>query len=184
MGTLFKRKHGSIYLLAILGIIQDTYGQLPQPSQPIDPYCINVTGSSIQVNDIYFDWSLGEAAMVHTLETQKNYILSTGFLQSVYTPLYLYNELDSFGIQIKVGPNPFKNSIIIQSKVDELTITSIQLINFQGKLLYNFEGLFSGLQFYHEIIIEKLVFPVCFLRIQYCIADKIYRSKYLKLLQN
>jgi len=87
-------------------------------------------------------------------------------------------------MQIKVGPNPFTNKIIIQSKVDELTITSIQLIDFQGNKLYSSSEPFSGIHFYKEITVKKLIVPICFLKIQYTISDHIYKSKYLKLIQH
>jgi hypothetical protein len=141
-------------------------------------------GNTYQFNNIALDWSVGETPLIQVLDLQKQYQLSTGFLQGSYYPQLLYQQLDSFSIQIKVGPNPFTNKIIIQSKVDELTITSIQLMDFQGNRLYSSSGLFSGIHFYKEILVRKLVVPICFLEIKYPISDHIYKSKYLKLLQH
>lgn len=184
MGVLFIQRKRHFCLALLIGFSNESYGQAKSRQNYIDPYTINVTGSSTQINNYQFDWSIGEAAMVHTLFAQKNLMLSTGFLQNLYYPLYLYNQLDSFAIQIKVGPNPFSNRIIIQSKVDEMIITEIQLTDFQGKLIYNSNVHYSGLEFFHEILIGKLLYPICFLSIRYCIADKIYKSKYFKLIQN
>jgi hypothetical protein len=118
------------------------------------------------------------------VDWQKQFILSSGFLQSNYSPLSLYQQLDSFAMQIKVGPNPFRNRIIIQSKVDDMIITSIQLHDFNGTILYSSMEYFSGIQFYKEIIVDKLMIPICFLEIKYTISDHIYKSKYIKLIQH
>jgi len=184
MGVLFIQKKRQFCLALLISFSNEFYGQEKKLPHYIDPYSINVAGRFNQINNLQLDWSIGEAAMVHTLFIQKKLILSTGFLQNLYYPLYLYNQLDSFAIQIKVGPNPFNNRIIIQSKVDEMVITEIQLTDFQGTLIYNSNLHYSGLEFFHEIVIGKLLFPICFLSIRYCLADKIYKSKYFKLIQN
>ena len=184
MGFLFFQNHKKVCVYFLLGVVGDVNAQHANTIHFIDPYTLNVMGNTYPFNHISLDWSVGEAPLVQILDLQKQYQLSTGFLQGSYYPQLLYQQLDSFAIQIKVGPNPFSNRIIIQSKVDDLTITSIQLIDFQGSKLYNSSEQFSGLQFYKEIIIKKLIVPVCFLEIQYTISDHIYKSKYLKLIQH
>lgn len=184
MGFLFFQNHKKVCFYFLLGIVGDVNAQHSNTIHFIDPYTLNVMGNAFQFNNIALDWSVGESPLIQMLDLHKQYQLSTGFLQSCYSPQLLYQQLDSFDIQIKVGPNPFSNRIIIQSKVDELIMTSIQLIDFQGNLLYSSKEHFSGLQFYKEITVKKLVVPICFLEIKYIISDHIYKSKYLKLIQH
>jgi hypothetical protein len=184
MAILFFQKQQQICLIFLCGFINECTCQVGISTQHIDPYAINVTGHSVQFNALQIDWSMGEAPMIHTLFYDKNYILSTGFLQSIYAPLHLYHQLDSFAFYIKVGPNPFSRKIIVQSKVAEVIITSIQLFDFQGNVIYKLTGQFSGINFFHEINVEKLLFPICFLSIGYFIPNHEDHSKNYKLIQN
>jgi hypothetical protein len=183
MGILFNQRSRQLCFALLIGIIKEADGQVKDPHKFIDPFSINIVGNFRQIHAIHFDWSIGEAAMANTHTAPNNLVLSTGFLQSIYYPLHLYQQIDSFDIQIKVGPNPFTNRIIIQSRVDEMIVKEIKLIDFQGNLLYLTNISYSGLQLYHEILIGKLLYPVCFLSIRYCIGDAIYKSKYFKLIQ-
>jgi len=184
MGFLFFQNHKKVCVYFLLGIVSDVNAQQSNTIHFIDPYTLNVLGNTYQLNNMALDWSVGETPLIKMLDLQKQYQLSTGFLQGNYYPQLLFQQLDSFAMQIKVGPNPFTNKIIIQSKVDELTITSIQLIDFQGHSLYSSSASFSGIHFYKEITVKKLIVPICFLEIQYTISDHIYKSKYLKLIQH
>jgi len=184
MGFLFFQNQKMFCVYFLLGIVGDVNAQQSNTIHFIDPYTLNVLGNTYQFNNMALDWSVGETPLIQMLDLQKQYQLSTGFLQGSYYPQLLYQQLDSFSIQIKVGPNPFTNKIIIQSKVDELAITFIQLIDFQGNKLYSSSETFSGIHFYKEIIVKKLIVPICFLEIQYIISDHIYKSKYLKLIQH
>jgi hypothetical protein len=183
MGVLFFQNQPKFCVFFLLGIVSDINTQVPKYLHFIDPYTMNVIGNAYQFNNLAFDWSVGEGPIVQMLDLQKQFQLSTGFLQSRYSPQLLYQQLENFAVQIKVGPNPFSDRIIIQSKVDDLIINGIKIIDFDGKILFNSNEQFSGLQFYKEIIIGKLIKPLCFLQIQYTISDHIYQSKYLKLIQ-
>jgi hypothetical protein len=184
MGFLFFQNHKKVCVFFLLGIVSDAQSQRNNTLHFIDPYTLNVVGNAHQFNNLKLDWSVGEVAIFKLADWQKQFILSSGFLQSNYTPLALYQQIDSFALQIKVGPNPFSNRIIIQSKVDGIIITSIQLHDFNGAILYSSMEYFSGIQFYKEIIVDKLMIPICFLEIKYTISDHIYKSKYIKLIQH
>jgi hypothetical protein len=96
----------------------------------------------------------------------------------------VYNNIDSFAFQIKIGPNPFSDYIIIQSEQDQVIINGIQLLDFQGKILYQLNGDHSGHHFYYKIPVKKLIHPLCILNIRYTVSGQIYKSKFFKLLQN
>jgi hypothetical protein len=184
MGTFFSNTNGPICMLLLLGCPITQYAQSVVYKKFLDPYTINVSGRSSMLNNQLIDWSLGESPMVHTFNKYAIYLLSTGFLQSVYDPLLLYKSLDSFDIQIKIGPNPFNNLVHIQCRQDGITISSIQLINFRGDVIYHLPGFYAGMNFYQEIPIQKLSNPICYLYLHYTIANKIERTKIIKLIQN
>jgi len=150
----------------------------------LDPISMNVNGGSSLTINYLFDWSFGEAPIIQTLSRNGCLVLTTGFLQNFYDPLLLFNQIDSFALQIKVGPNPFLDHIVTSVHQDGINIKSIQVLNFQGRLIYYQEGIFSGLSFYHEIQLGKLNNPVCYLLIHYTLASKIDKSKIIKLIQN
>ena len=181
MGILFSNNHKQIFVLLLMGIAQKQYAQ--DYPHLCDTYAINVAGKNVVVKNMYYDWSLGELA-VHTLTGIPHIIISCGYLQSSYYPLLQYHNTDSFAIKIKIGPNPFSNYVVIQCEQDQLDIHAIQLLDFQGKILFQLNGNYSGHQFYYKMPIQKLINPVCFLNISYSIADHIYKSKFFKLLQN
>lgn len=184
MGILFSTSRSPIYILLLLSISNQEYAQSLSLKGCIDPFAINVAGHSWTNTNFIIDWSVGEAPMIHTLFKHPLFLLSTGFLQSRYDPLLLYHGLDSFDIQIKVGPNPFNNHIYIKCNQDGIIITSIQLINFSGVSIYQLTGIYAGINYCHEIQIQKPNNSICYLYLHYTIADKIQKTKVIKLIQN
>jgi len=183
MGILISKKHNQFCILLLLGIVQKPYAQVLSNFHFHDPFTINVAGKYNIIHDVLYDWSFGEMA-IHTMYTKPTFYISLGFLQSNYYPFLQYKNLDSFDIKIKIGPNPFSNYIVIQSQQDQLIINCIQLLDFQGKVLYQVNGDYAGLNFYYKLFVKKLNSPMCFLNISYTISDHINRKKYFKLLQN
>ena len=183
MGIFFSMKERQVCILLVFSITQNAYGQAVNNFRCIDPFTINVAGNSAMIQNQLFDWSIGELS-TSTFIGKAVFIISLGFLQSSYHPLLIYNNIDSFAFRIKIGPNPFSNYIIIQCEQDQLIINGIQLLDFQGKILYRLNGDYSGHQFYYKIPVEKLIHPLCILNINYTISGQIYKSKFFKLLQN
>ena len=148
-----------------------------------DPYCINVSGHSIQMQGLLLDWSFGEANSIHSYYNQTGILLTTGFLQSYSNPLLQYQKLDSFDLQIKMGPNPFVNTIYLQSQQDGIVIYKIQLINSNGRLVYLSTEAYAGYCFYQKIAIPNLAEPVYYLTVYYRIANTLEKFKTFKLIQ-
>ena len=183
MGIAFSNNQKSFCILLLLSVAQKSISQPEKYFHFSDPFTINISGNYKVIQHQMFDWSLGEFS-TYTLNAKPLMIFSMGYLQSNYYPLLQYNHIDSFALQIKVGPNPFSDYIIIQSKQDQVIINSIQLIDFQGNVLYQLKGDYSGHDFYYKMHIKKLIFPFCYLNIKYTISGEIYKSKFFKLLQN
>ncbi len=154
------------------------------PKKWDDPYCMNVAGASHSIANLSVDWSLGEAPISHTLQAPPGYILSTGFLQSKNDPLLLFKNLDSFSLQIKVGPNPFTHIIQIAAHQEGVQIHAIQLFNSQGIILHQMKGQYAGLHFNYQIHTEALNNSICYLVVNYSIGDFLFKSKCFKLIQN
>jgi len=183
MGILFSSKQQYIFILIVLSFAQKPYVHAKKYFHFIDPFAINVAGNHVIIQNQIYDWSLGEL-VIGTFNTTPLLYISLGFLQSQYYPLLQYNNVDSFALQIKIGPNPFSNFIILQSEQDQIVINAIQLVDFQGKILYQLKGDYSGHDFYLKMSIGKLISPICLLHINYTISGQIYKSKFFKLLQN
>jgi hypothetical protein len=183
MGIPFSTKQKNICILLLLSVAQKSFSQPVKYFHFLDPFTINVSGNDKVIQHQIFDWSFGELS-IRSWNAKPLMIFSMGFLQCDYNPLLQYKHIDSFALQIKIGPNPFSDYIIIQSKQDQVIINSIQLIDFQGNILYQLNGDYSGYDFYFKMPIKKLMNPLCFLNIRYTISGQIYKSKFFKLLQN
>jgi hypothetical protein len=183
MGIYFSSKQKRVCILLVFSIAQNSYTQPIKYFHFLDPFTINVAGNHVIIQNQLYDWSVGEFSN-RTLNVKSLMIFSLGFLQSNYYPLLQYNQTDSFALQIKIGPNPFSDYIVIQSKQDQVIINGIQLLDFQGNILYQLNGDYSGHDFYFKMPIKKLTNPLCFLNIRYTVSGQIYKSKFFKLLQN
>jgi hypothetical protein len=148
-----------------------------------DPYCINVSGHSHQMQGLLLDWSFGEPGPIQSWFAQIGMVLTTGYLQSFSDPLLLYQKLDSFDLQIKVGPNPFNNSIYLQSKQDGIVIYKIQMISSSGVMVYFSNESYAGYCFFKIIAVPKLADPIYYLTVYYRIANTLEKFKTYKLIQ-
>mgnify|MGYP000154930309 CR=1 FL=1 len=184
MGVLLYSYKCSIYTAILLGIPIVNLAQKIEDKGFTDPYTINVAGGTWRQNNNWIDWSLGESTLIKTFYKHPILLLSFGFLQSGYDPLLLFKSLDSFDLQIKVGPNPFQSKVFIQSKQDGIAIIKVQVMNFRGDIIYYFPGIYAGLHYYLEIPIQKLNNPIYYLYIQYRIGENTERTKIIKLIQH
>ena len=157
--------------------------QTPFPLKHIDPYTINSNGGSKIVNQLIVDWTLGNMGNTFTYTTRPALMISSGYLQDSYDVKNLFQQIDSFGLQIKVGPNPFQNTLHIYCAQDGLDIIAIKLFDSQGKVIKNILGPFSGIGFDQILQIQKLSNPICYLQIQYKVADEFILQRTYKLLQ-
>jgi hypothetical protein len=184
MGTFFSNNKGPICILLLLGIPNSEYAQGYLNKGFTDPFSINVAGKSWDIGTNNINWSVGESGLTHSFAKHPTYLFTSGFLQSVYDPLMLFKSIDSFDLQIKVGPNPFNDHIYIQSKQDGIIITSVQLLDFRGDIIYHLPGMYAGIHYYQEISIQRLNNPICYLYLKYSIASLVPRTKIIKLIQH
>ena len=149
----------------------------------LDPSIINNNGGSFLMQGFMMDWSIGGLANTLVYKEKATTILSIGFLQNAYDIRAVYNDINNFGLQIKIGPNPFYNDLYFYCKQDGIVIDAIRLFDGQGNLIKNIKGPFSGLQFEKHISIPKLSNPTCYVQIQYVVANKYTSARIYKLTQ-
>ncbi len=149
-----------------------------------DPYTVNSNGGTLRINQLLLDWEISDLSTTLIYKNKQVLILSTGFLQNAYDASALYNSIEVFGEQIKVGPNPFTNRLRLFCKQDGMDILDIRVYDSHGILIRNTIGPFSGLQFEHTIQFQKLTTPICFVQIKYTVANRYTYYKTFKLIQN
>lgn len=149
----------------------------------LDPSIVNNNGGSFLIQGFMMDWSMGGLATTFVYNEKGSIILSIGFLQNAYDIASVYNNLSDFGLQIKIGPNPFYNDLFFYCKQEGIVINSIKIFDVQGNLIKNMKGPFSGLQFEKHISIQKLTNPTCIVQIEYVVANKYTSTRIYKLIQ-
>lgn len=150
----------------------------------LDPFDININGGTKILNQLLFDWTLGNMGNTISYTDSHSIIVSTGYLQNCYNVLALYHKIENFGLQIKVGPNPFQNTVWIHCAQDGLDIIAIKVFNSNGFIIKHISGPFSGLYFEQNFEIQKLITPICYVQVQYKVANEFIFQKTYKLLQH
>jgi hypothetical protein len=147
-------------------------------------FVFNTTGGSKNIKDLRFDWSIGASLQLTATTPEYPWILSFGFLQNEYDKAQLYKTKDSFGLQIKLGPNPFSDHLIVQCNQEGVTITGLQLMDLFGTTLFLSTQSHSGIHYYEQLHLSKLKYPACVLVVYYTIGDAYSSSRKYKLVQN
>lgn len=184
MGSLFFKNKKSICCILLWGTHHIAIAQSFSHKMGLDPFSINTSGGSNRLGDWLFDWSLGESPMLSSIAPKLNWSVSFGFLQNDYPKNLLFSTLDSFALQIKVGPNPFSHKLIIQCQQEGVVITELHLINLSGQTLYHKRGEYAGLNYYQEINLEKVHTGTCLLIVYISINNHNRIARTYSLLQN
>jgi hypothetical protein len=184
MGVLFSGKEKAICCILFLSTQSMAIAQPISTKIGLDPFSINTSGNTGKMYHLVLDWSVGESPLFCASLSISNWRLSFGFLQNDFNKNLLFGSLDSFGIQIKVGPNPFSHKLIIRCQQEGITITELHLIDLSGHTLYHKKGLFAGIDYYQEIILQKLNVGTCSLIVYLLINNRSRTSRTFQLLQN
>lgn len=190
MGVLFiKRKRVLCCALLIssqglMSLQRLLFAQAPTFQQFHNYFVFNTTGGSKKINDICYDWSVGASIQLTATAPKYQWILSFGLLQSDYDKALLYKTKDSFALQIKLGPNPFSDHLIIQCNQEGITITGLQLMDLFGTTLFLSTQSHSGIHYYEQLHLNKLKYPSCVLVVYYTIANAYSSSRKYKIVQN
>jgi len=105
----------------------------------LDPMGFAIQGGSKSIHSeqdsIILDWSMGQPASTEVLNSGFPFQISTGFIQNKNCYACLFNSLDSFLINFKLGPNPIDQYLNIQLNQAGVVFQALDIYSLEGKLL-------------------------------------------------
>ena len=172
MKTLLK----VVYLMMALFCSDTINGQTKYPT------IINLSGDSKLIEGIIWDWSFGEQLLVNTLYSDKNFLLTTGFLQNDFGVGVDFKILETT-TPFKIGPNPFIKNLKIHSDQSGILISKIEINNAQGQLLKIIQGPWSGIQFEQTLSFTSANTGIYFISIHYVVGKSILKKQIFKVIK-
>ncbi len=172
MKTLLK----VVYLMMALFCSDTINGQTKYPT------IINLSGDSKLIEGIIWDWSFGEQLLVNTLYSDKNFLLTTGFLQNDFGVGVDFKILETT-TPFKIGPNPFIKNLKIHSDQSGILISKIEMSNAQGQVLKIIQGPWSGIQFEQTISFTSANTGIYFISIHYVVGKSILKKQIFKVIK-
>ena len=172
MKTLLK----VVYLMMALFCSDTINGQTKYPT------IINLSGDSKLIEGIIWDWSFGEQLLVNTLYSDKNFLLTTGFLQNDFEVGVDFKILETT-TPFKVGPNPLIKNLKIHSDQSGILISKIEMNNAQGQLLKIIQGPWSGIQFEQTLSFTSANTGIYFISIHYVVGKSILKKQIFKVIK-
>jgi len=172
MKTLLK----VVYLMMALFCSDTINGQTKYPT------IINLSGDSKLIEGIIWDWSFGEQLLVNTLYSDKNFLLTTGFLQNDFGVGVNVKILETT-TPFKIGPNPFIKNLKIHSDQSGILISKIEMSNAQGQLLKIIQGPWSGIQFEQTLSFTSANTGIYFISIHYVVGKSILKKQIFKVIK-
>ena len=146
------------------------------------PTIINLSADSKQIEGIIWDWSFGEQLLVNTLYSEKNFLLTTGFLQNDFGVGVDFKILETT-TPFKIGPNPFIKNLKIHSDQSGILISKIEMSNAQGQLLKIIQGPWSGIQFEQTLFFTSANTGIYFIAIHYVVGNSILKKQIFKVIK-
>ena len=146
------------------------------------PGIINLSGDSKQIEGIIWDWSFGEQLLVQTLYSNKNLILTTGYLQNDFGNGVNFKIFETT-TPFKIGPNPFMQNLKIHSDQSGMIISKIEMSNAQGQLLKIIQGPFSGIQFEQSLYFASVNTGIYFVAIHYVVGKSNLKKEIFKVIK-
>jgi hypothetical protein len=105
-------------------------------SQSISTFVVNATGSSDTKNGLMLDWSVGEVALVNTMDYQMHrFILTNGFLQSEYTAKVPGSSFFGAG-EVSILPNPTNGKFTVRIENKQQGKVAIDVFDVNGKRIF------------------------------------------------
>ena len=146
------------------------------------PSIINLSGDSKLIEGIIWDWSFGEQLLVNTLYSEKNFLLTTGFLQNDFGVGVDFKILETT-TPFKIGPNPFIKNLKIHSDQSGILISKIEMSNAQGQLLKIIQGPWSGIQFEQTLSFTSANTGIYLISIHYVVGKSILKKQIFKVIK-
>jgi Secretion system C-terminal sorting domain len=113
-------------------------------AQTIAPDVINSAGGSYKKAYHIIDWSIGELALVNTMENSR-YIITNGFIQPFTNDPNLADNNPVFGEEeIRILPNPTRDMLEVNFRTKHQGRVSMILVDVAGHILYTKEFTSNG----------------------------------------
>lgn len=170
----------SIYI--VVDLLLASFYSFTLNGQTKFPTIINLSGDSKQIECIIWDWSFGEQLLVNTLYSDKNFLLTTGFLQNDFGVSVNFKILETT-TPFKIGPNPLIKNLKIHSDQSGIIISKIEMSNAQGQLLKIIQGPWSGIQFEQTISFTSANTGIYFISIHYVVGKSILKKQIFKVIK-
>jgi len=120
--------------------------------------------------------------LVNTLYSNKNFLLTTGFLQNDFGVGVDFNILETT-TPFKIGPNPFIKNLKIHSDQSGIQISKIEISNDQGQLIKIIQGPWSGIQFEQTLFFTSANTGIYFIAIHYVVGNSILKKQIFKVIK-
>ena len=169
-------------LLKVVSLIMALFCSDTINAQTKYPTIINLSADSKQIEGIIWDWSFGEQLLVNTLYSNKNFLLTTGFLQNDFGVGVDFNILETT-TPFKIGPNPFIKNLKIHSDQSGIQISKIEISNDQGQLIKIIQGPWSGIQFEQTLSFASVNTGIYFIAIHYVVGKSILKKQIFKVIK-
>jgi hypothetical protein len=169
-------------LLKVVSLIMALFCSDTINGQTKYPTIINLSGDSKLIEGIIWDWSFGEQLLVNTLYSDKNFLLTTGFLQNDFGVSVDFKILETT-TPFKIGPNPFIKNLKIHSDQSGILISKIEMSNAQGQLLKIIQGPWSGIQFEQTLSFTSANTGIYFISIHYVVGKSILKKQIFKVIK-
>jgi len=169
-------------LLKVIYLMMASFCSYTINAQTKYPTIINLSGDSKQIEGIIWDWSFGEQLLVLTLYSNKNLILTTGYLQNDFGNGVNFKILETT-TPFKIGPNPLIQNLKIHSDQSGMIISKIEMSNAQGQLLKMVEGPWSGIQFEQTLSFASVNTGIYFIAIHYVVGKSILKKQIFKVIK-
>ena len=119
---------------------------------------------------------------MNTLYSDKNFILTTGFLQNEFWASIDLKKLD-LTTPFKFGPNPIVQNLKIKSDQSGMIISKIEMSNEQGQLLKIIQGPFSGIQFEQTLSFTSANTGIYFIVMHYVVGNSFLKKQIFKVIK-
>jgi hypothetical protein len=151
--------------------------------QYLDPFCQNIASGSKVTSTCIVDWNIGESLSTETYISKSSIMLSSGFLQNQNDIKFNIKSIDSFNLNIIIGPNPMQNIFKISCTQDGIIIQNIKITDNLGNTIQVLKGPYAGLNFQKQINLISEKNGLYYIIVNYIVGGQVLANKIFKLLK-
>jgi hypothetical protein len=142
----------------------------------LDPFSLAIQGGSKTLHNeqdrILLDWSIGQPASFDVFNKDYPITISGGFLQNKNCDRCLFKTLDSFLVQLKMGPNPVEHFLSIQINQAGIIWQGAEIYNMEGRLIQKMDVKLSGLHLKYILNFNQYAKGIYFLKCYFLVDQQ------------